>query len=76
MYESNLYKTSDRIDFRINYPKSGNDYNIDAGSARYFTSERLAASLSAVKPSGDLTLTSLKTGYAGFMIGRNGTLKN
>lgn len=55
---SSVYQGGDRVVFRWNYPTgSGND--------------AISNSIAAVPPSGEFTLTSVQTGYAGIQIGAN-----
>ena len=62
-YNSNKFKSGDRINFRWGYPK-GN-----------ITDEQLANSVKVVKPSGKFDLVSLQTCYAGVRLGANGPVE-
>jgi hypothetical protein len=61
-YRSEKFQMGDRIEYRQYFPSSTtSDFKDHLGS------------LIAVEPSGDFTLTSVKTGYAGAKIGANNT---
>lgn len=59
-YQSSYFLNSDRLKFRLNYPKKASD-------------KVTAASIKAVPPDGVFTLTGFKTGYSGVKVGQNGT---
>ena len=61
------YQSSDRIEFRLTYPKYAESTDNSEEQAK------INASVLAVPPSGDFTFTSLKTGFAGVKIGKNST---
>ena len=63
-YNSNIYQSGNRIEFRWYYPTGTES---DAA---------LNASSRAVPPDGTFNLTSLKTGFAGIKLGANGKVYN
>ena len=69
-YSSAYYQDSDRIEFRLTYPK------YQETSENQEEQDRINASIAAVPPSGDFEFTSLKTGFAGVKIGKNSTPTN
>ena len=62
-YNSNRFKSGDRIEFRWGYPKGS------------ITDSRLAESVKHVKPSGRFDFVSLQTAYAGVRLGANGPVQ-
>lgn len=61
-YNSNQFKNGDRIEYRWYYPKEGALGSEFAGHE---------ATITAVPPSSTFNLKSIKTGYAGIMVGAN-----
>lgn len=65
-YLSTNYQESDRIEFRLTYPKVA---TAAPGQELSDENKKINASIAAVPPSGTFNYTSMKTGYAGVKVG-------
>ena len=65
-YKSGNFQKSDRLVFRLNYPNGGEgEFTVGVDGQNH------SASVTAVPPTDSFTLSSLKTGFAGVMVGAN-----
>ena len=64
-YNSSHFKNGDRIEYRWYFPTGNETEFTDANGVSH------KASIAAVAPSDTFTLNSIKTGYAGIMVGAN-----
>ena len=65
-YKSGNFQKSDRLVFRLNYPNGG-----EGEFTQGIDGKNHSASITAVPPTDYFTLSSLKTGFSGVMIGAN-----
>jgi hypothetical protein len=66
-YNSNDFKQTDRLMCRLNFPNGSEEGFVNTPDGKDHS-----ASVDAVRPSKKITLTSLKTGYSGVVVGGNG----
>jgi hypothetical protein len=65
-YNSAKFKAGDRIEYRWYYPKGTEDEFVNAADG-----QNHSESINAVPPNVEFELTSMKTSYAGVMVGAN-----
>jgi hypothetical protein len=68
-YQSDNYKTTDRIEFRMYVPTG---YGEDTEAAN----EKVRKSIAEIPPNKEFNLTALGPGFAGVRFGQNGTIVN